>query len=119
MTPEDERFVRAVIREEIVHAFQALGREADRLDMPYETAELDSRALENIKAAAEGTVKRLTCTHEKRFAWGGDSRCASCGEPEELPADPFAGPGHEHVHDISEGEPTDCIECGAPYKEEG
>jgi hypothetical protein len=92
LTPNQEKQVRAIVREEIVKAFQVLGREADGLDTPYETAELDSRALENIKAAAEGTVRRLTCPHEEYYTWGlytVVSRCGRCGEPEPEPVNPF------------------------------
>lgn len=83
----EEARIRRIVREEIVAAMGALAREADHLDAPYETAELDSRALENIKAAAEGAVKRLTCEHEFTSAWG--PRCARCGEPEPEPQNPF------------------------------
>lgn len=78
--------IRHIVREEIVAALGALAREADHQD-GYDTAELDSRALENIKAAAEGTVRRLTCEHEFTSVWG--PRCARCGEPEPVPVNPF------------------------------
>lgn len=81
--------VRAVVREEIAKAFGALARESAYLDYPYETAELDSRALSNIKEAAEGTVKRLTCPHEEYSTWHDVPKCARCGEPEPEPRNPF------------------------------
>jgi hypothetical protein len=49
----DETRVRALIREEIALAFRALSVAANDLDMPYETSELDSRALTNIEQAAD------------------------------------------------------------------
>lgn len=84
-----EQLIRAIVREEIVKALGALKREADRLDMPYETAELDSRALTNIAQAAEGAIQRLTCSHPKYYTWHDVPRCGRCGEPEEAPANPF------------------------------
>lgn len=86
-----EQLIRTIVREEIVRALGALAREADSLDAPYETAELDSRALSNIKEAAEGAVRRLTCPHERYYSWHGgrDSRCSACGEPEPEPQNPF------------------------------
>lgn len=87
--PLNEADVRRIVREEIVAAFGMLAREANSLDMPYETAELDSRALENIRAAAEGAAQRMTCAHEKYFSWGHDLRCSSCGEPRPEPVNPF------------------------------
>jgi hypothetical protein len=87
---EDER-IRRIVREELVAALGALAREADHLDAPYETAELDSRALGNIKAAAEGAVKRLTCSHPDYYTWYEVSKCARCGEPEPAPVNPFEG----------------------------
>jgi hypothetical protein len=117
MTPEDEHVVRTIVREEIVRAFQALKREADSLDMPYETAELDSRALGNIVQSAEGAVKRLTCTHEEYWDWGGRSNCARCGEPEPEPVNPFEPCDHAWEQD-EHYKPTECMLCGIPYKEE-
>jgi hypothetical protein len=49
----DETRIRAIIREEIDRAFQAMSVAANGLDMPYETSELDSRALTNIGQAAD------------------------------------------------------------------
>lgn len=48
----DER-LREIIREEVVLALRALSIAANGLDMPYETSELDSRALSNIEQAAD------------------------------------------------------------------
>lgn len=89
--PLNEADVRRIVREEIVAAFGVLAREAKSLDMPYETAELDSRALENIRAAAEGAVQRMTCPHEEYMSWGSgqDPRCSRCGEPRPEPVNPF------------------------------
>lgn len=87
-----EQLIRSVVREEIVRALGALAREADHLDMPYETAELDSRALENIKAAANGAVQRLTCPHEQystSVVQGAAPYCRRCGEPQPEPENPF------------------------------
>lgn len=84
--------VLSIVREEIVRVFQALGREASHLDAPYETAELDSRALSNIMEAAERTVRRLTCPHERystSVVQGAAPYCARCGEPEAMPDNPF------------------------------
>lgn len=91
MTGLAEDDVRRIVREEVVRVFGALAREASSLDMPYETAELDSRALENIRAAAEGAVQRLTCPHEEYLSWGPASvpQCSRCGEPEPEPVNPF------------------------------
>ena len=49
----DEARVRTVIREETTLALRALSIAANDLDMPYETSELDSRALSNIGQAAD------------------------------------------------------------------
>jgi hypothetical protein len=49
----DETRVREIIREEIRLAFEALSAAANDLDMPYETSELDSRALGNIAQSAD------------------------------------------------------------------
>ena len=87
LSPGAEAQVRRIVREEIVRAFEVLGRAADHLDMPYETAELDSRALSNIEDAAKEAVRRLTCEHEYTSAWG--PRCARCGEPEPVSVNPF------------------------------
>lgn len=81
--------VRRIVCEEIVRALQAMGREADHRDMPYETAEIDSRALSNIRTVAEGAVSRITCEHERVALYYGELRCTSCGEPEPVPANPF------------------------------
>jgi hypothetical protein len=109
----EEARIRAIVREEIVNALGALKREAEHQDMPYETGELESSALSTIGKVAEGTVARLTCEHPSYPKWHGVSRCGRCGEPEPAPVNPFED--HEHVHDDSEGTPTPCIECGAPY----
>lgn len=89
--PLNEADVRRIVREEISRAFGMLAREAFSLDMPYETAELDSRALENIRAAAEGVMGRMTCPHDTFVSWhnGQDPRCTRCGEPEPEPVNPF------------------------------
>lgn len=104
--------VRSIVREEIVRALGALAREADHLGMPYETAELDSRALGNIKAAAEGAVQRLLCPHEKHYIWYGVSRCARCGEPETMPENPFTSldPNCNHAF-TTEDDVTKCQIC--------
>lgn len=91
-----EKLIRRIVREEIVNALGALAREAVELDMPYETAELDSRALENIKQAAEGAVKRLTCDHPEYYTWHDVPKCGRCGEPEPEPVNPFED---EETHD--------------------
>jgi len=88
LNDRQKKEIRAIVREEIVAAFQTLGRSADGLD-GYDTAELDSRALSNITEAAEDVVRRLTCPHEKYWEWAGQSRCECCGEPEKTPDDPF------------------------------
>lgn len=84
-----EKWVRAIVREEIVNALGALGREASHQDMPYETGELESAALSAIGKVAEGAVQRLICPHETYSAWHGVSRCSRCGEPEPPPGNPF------------------------------
>lgn len=109
-----EARIRAIVREEIVAALGALAREAADQDTPYDTAELDSRALGNIEKVAEGAVRRLTCPHEEYYTWHDVPKCARCSEPEPEPVNPFE-PEHEHTYDDNEGTPTDCIECGAPY----
>jgi len=113
----EDAHLRAIVREEIVNALGALAREAEYQDMPYETGELESSALSAIGKVAAGAVARLTCEHEvyRSYYSGRPARCGACGEPEPEPVNPFAEP-HEHVHDDSEGEPTNCIECGAPYR---
>lgn len=108
---EDAR-IRAIVREELVNALGALKREAEYQDTPYETGELESSALSAIGKAAEGAAARLTCKHPSYTDYHG-RKCSQCGEPEPVPANPFED--HEHVHDDTEGRPTDCIECGAPY----
>lgn len=80
--------IRAIVREEIVNALGALGREADSLDS-YDTGELESAALNAIGKAADGTVQRLTCPHERYTHWGTGSLCTRCGEPEPAPENPF------------------------------
>ena len=115
--------VRTVIREEITRTLNALSQAADELDMPYETAELDSRAYQAAREISKRAVASLNvcwtegCTFTS--AWGRPvTACARCGAPEPVPADPFQD--HEHVHDIGpDGRATDCIECGAPYRKEG
>jgi hypothetical protein len=84
MTKEE---IRTIVREEIVKAFQVLGRAAHGLDVPYETAELDSRALGNVREAAENVVRRMTCEHE--FKDYQPDTCWSCDEPAPEPVDPF------------------------------
>lgn len=96
-----EKLIRRIVREEIANALGALAREARDQDMPYETGELESAALSAIRKAAEGTVQRLTCPHEKYSSWGGlwvqsTPRCDRCGEPEPEPVNPFEG---EETHD--------------------
>lgn len=112
LSPGAEAQVRQIIREEIVKAFQVLGRAASYLDVPYETAELDSRALGNIEDAAEATVRRLTCKHERHYDWGNERRCDLCGEPEPAPADPFASldPDCNHAFSTEDGV-TRCQLC--------
>lgn len=84
-----EKLIRAIVREEIINALGALKREAEHRNMPYETAELDSRALSNIAEAAEGAVRRLTCPHPEYYTWDDVPRCGRCGEPQSMPANPF------------------------------
>lgn len=86
-----EGLVRTIVREEIAKAFGALAREAEHQDMPYETGELEASALRALKSVAEGTVARLTCPHETYRTYYGEPRCSRCGEPEEVPANPFEG----------------------------
>lgn len=81
--------VRKIVREELVRAFGMLAREADSLDVAYETPELDSRALENVRASASGVVDRLECAHEEYQTYGDPRKCRSCGEPEPEPVNPF------------------------------
>jgi hypothetical protein len=109
----EEARIRRIVREEIVAALGALARAADGLDVPYETAELDSRALGNIGKAAENTIRRLTCAHEYKSYNPGE--CARCGEPAPEPVNPFEPEVCEHAYDDSEGQPTGCIHCGSPY----
>lgn len=116
MKPEDEHVVRTIVREEILSVLGVLGRAAAH-EYRMTGSEIAERAACTIEAVAEATAKRLVCSHPEHYAWGTERHCTRCGEPEELPADPFQD--HEHVHDISEGEPTACIECGAPYRREG
>lgn len=96
----EEARIRAIVREEIVNALGALAREADHQDMPYETGELESSALQALRKAAEGTVTRLTCPHEEYALWN-DRRCARCSEPEPAPSNPFEDkelePGCNHA----------------------
>lgn len=75
-----EADVRRIVREELAAAFRAHAREADEQD-GYDTAELDSRALSNIRSAAEGTARRLTCPHEAYETYYSPPRCSRCGEP--------------------------------------
>ncbi len=84
-----EDWVRAVVREEIVKAFGALAREAQGLDVPYDTDREDSNVYRLITRAAEGAAQRLTCEHEEYFPWAGGPRCSDCDEPQPQPADPF------------------------------
>jgi len=85
MTKEE---IRTIVREEIVKAFQVLGRAADS-ENGYDTGELESSALYALSKVAENAVRRLTCTHERTWAPYGDTRCSSCDEPEILPENPF------------------------------
>lgn len=104
--------IRRIVREEIIAALQVLSRSAHGLDMPYETAELDSRALENITAAAENAVQRLTCEHEFRDYQ--PEKCWNCREPAPEPVNPFEvkplDPGCEHAF-VTEGTTTTCQIC--------
>jgi hypothetical protein len=87
---EFDRKLRQIIREEIAEAFQVLSRAADHLDEPYETTELDSRALQNVVRAAQKAADRVACEHGTYRDWyAGERRCAECGEPEKMPANPF------------------------------
>ena len=85
----EENWIRSIVREEIASALGALKREAEHQDMPYETGELESSALNAIGKVAEGTVARLTCEHGEYNTWRGVSRCDRCGEPEPTPVNPF------------------------------
>lgn len=80
MEHKDQETVRRIVREEIARAFWMLSREADAQDMPYETAELDSRALDNIARVAREAAVRVTCQHEEVLSWGVSDRCSRCGE---------------------------------------
>lgn len=99
--------IRRIVREEIIAALQVLSRSAYDLDIPYETAELDSRALGNITSAAENAVRRLTCAHE--FRDYRPEECWSCGEPAPEPVNPFEvkplDPDCEHAF-VTEGTTT-------------
>lgn len=75
----DETRIRAIIREEIALAFGALSASAQYLDMPYETSELDSRALSNIGQTADQAVREY------------EARCETADEQRaEDAANPFA-----------------------------
>jgi hypothetical protein len=108
----DQEQVRTIVREEIVAALRAFAREAEH----YDGGEIRDMAVDALSTVLDGTVTRLTCKHEKYSTWYNTPQCARCGEPEPEPVNPFEGPDHEHTHDVSEGAPTDCIECGAPYR---
>lgn len=47
----DKEQIRAVVREEIALAMQALDAAADSADMPYETGELESSGLRAVRSA--------------------------------------------------------------------
>jgi hypothetical protein len=73
--------VRAMMREEIALAFGALSAAASYLDMPYETSELDSRALTNIGQAADRAAQEY------------EARCETADEERaEAAKNPFAEP---------------------------
>lgn len=84
----DETRLRAIVREEIGRAFKALNAAANDLDMPYETSELDSRALRNIAEAADRAA------HEFK------ELCETADEQQaQDPKNPFAEPGEQpHIH---------------------
>lgn len=117
LNPRQEAAVRRIVREEIARALGALAREAEYLDMPYETAELDSRALGNIAKAAEGAVHRILCPHETTVPGypDGPRRCSRCGEPQLPPADPFAArpldPDCRHAFATDDEGRTVCQMC--------
>jgi len=91
MTKEE---IRTIVREEIAQALGAISRSADYMDMPYETAEIDSRvysgAAEVARRALVDLKKCWTEGHTFAGPWG-DPRpdCDRCGAPEILPENPF------------------------------
>jgi hypothetical protein len=112
--------IRRIVREEITRALHALDLAASDLD-GYDTPELDSRAYSAGREVAQRAVTRLqqcwTEGHTFKSIWDKPlDACRRCGAPVPEPVNPFEA--HEHTFDISEGQPTDCIECGAPYSEE-
>jgi hypothetical protein len=105
MTKEE---VRAIVREEIVKTMAVMVRSA-RYESRTQDREIESRAAEAVEAVADGVARRMTCEHE--FKDYQPDTCWSCDEPSPEPVDPFC----THAYDMSKGEPTDCIQCGAPY----
>lgn len=105
MTKEE---VRAIVREEIVKAMAVMVRSA-RYEGITTESEIAERAAAVCEAVADGVACRMTCEHE--FKDYQPDMCWSCDEPAPEPVDPFC----THAYDMSEGEPTDCIQCGAPY----
>lgn len=103
----DETRLRTIVREEIARAFRALSVAASDLDMPYETSELDSRALTNIEQAADRALSNY-----KRMCGAADEERA------EESKDPFAEVAQPHVHrfeyaDDGNGHSGSFCECGA------
>lgn len=92
--PLSESRIRAIVREEIGQALGALGRAADDLDMPYETAEIDSRVYSGAAQVAQRALSELiqcwTEGHEFKSIWNKPlETCRRCGAPVPTPVNPF------------------------------
>lgn len=82
-------YIRRIVREEIVAAFQAMAREAET----YDGGEIKDMAADMLSSVLSGTVVRLACSHEKTNVWGQheyrEERCSRCSEPIPAPDNPF------------------------------
>lgn len=90
-TRAGEDRLRAVVREEITRALDALARSADACNMAYETPEIDSRAYQAGREVATGALASLTRCWTDGHAFSSDwgealSECRRCGAPA---PDPF------------------------------
>lgn len=81
----DKEEIRTLVREEIRRAFQVLRAEAEDLDIPYDTAEITSRALGAVASAAERAADNVQEAHHALMCdaeYGGGCRtgCVDGGE---------------------------------------
>lgn len=104
MDAQQAQEVRRIVREEIRLAFKALAEGARANDWPYETAELDSRALDNIVKAAESAESKYTELCEKADEQRGRDAADPFKEPEHPEVDPDTGVETDVLADAAFGQ---------------